>query len=167
MFFYANSKWLGFSGIRRLLSETSYDVLYLNSYWSTKITLLPLLNRWLELTPHRPVILAPRGEFSIEALKLKRVRKHIFISLSMVFGFYRDILWQASSDKEASDIKKALHSLAGNCCVAPDLILAPNPTVDPYKNKYWVREPSGAQLKKDLMLPHGQIALLENWLLKH
>lgn len=91
--------------IRRLLRSVDYDVLYLNSFFSFWYTIVPLGLLRLGLIPRRPVVVAPRGEFSPGALSIKRAKKKTFIVLARSMGLYRGVLWQASSDLEAEDIR--------------------------------------------------------------
>jgi len=89
-------------GIRdwlRLMGGTPHDVLYLNSVFDPRFTLLPLLCRRLVRT-RVPIVLAPRGELSPGALGLKRFKKSFFLLLAKPLGFYRGIIWQASSEDE-------------------------------------------------------------------
>lgn len=120
--FYAAPEFMTFMNVLRLIRETEYDILYLNSFWSPKFTVLPLLARWLGLLPEKPVVLAPRGQFSQGALALKKWKKFFFIHLSILLGFYNNIRWQASSEYEQSDIRKTIGpQRAGDIHVAPDL----------------------------------------------
>ena len=73
--FYASSKNLNFKGIRKLLNETKYDLLYFNSFFSFKFTILPLVIYKFFLLSKKPCVIAPRGEFSLGALKLKHIKK--------------------------------------------------------------------------------------------
>lgn len=92
--------------IRQLLSSVDYDVLYLNSFFSFWYTIIPLALRRLGWVPRRPVVVAPRGEFSPGALSLKRAKKKTFIVMARAMGLYRGVLWQASSDLEVEDIRR-------------------------------------------------------------
>ncbi|HEX7118536.1 MAG TPA: glycosyltransferase family 4 protein [Longimicrobiales bacterium] len=92
--------------LRRILQETKYDVLYLNSFFSFRYSILPMLMRSLRLIPRRPVILAPRGEFSSGALSQKRCKKQTYLRVAQLLGLYRKIVWQASSRYEAEDIRR-------------------------------------------------------------
>ena len=89
---------------RRLLRAVPYDLVYLNSCFST-LTVMTLLLRRLGLIPDRPVLLAVRGEFSRGALSLKWLKKKIYLLLSRVFGFYDGIFWHASSRFELEELK--------------------------------------------------------------
>lgn len=106
----------------RLLRETTCDALYMNSFFSPWTTVLPLCLRFLHLIPRRPIVLAPRGEFSQGALSLKAGKKRIFLRLARMLGLYRGLVWQASSDAERADIQRLKVADGGEICVAPDLL---------------------------------------------
>jgi hypothetical protein len=59
---------------RQHLISNRYDILYLNSFFAS-ITRKLLLLRRLGKIPSRPIIIAPRGEFSPGALQLKWKKK--------------------------------------------------------------------------------------------
>jgi glycosyltransferase involved in cell wall biosynthesis len=111
---------LSLPALRRLLREAPYDVLYLNSFFSPSFTSEPLLLRRLGLIPRLPVVLAPRGEFSPGALRLKAARKRAFIAAARAAGLHDGVLWQASSEYEAADIRRWFSSRAA-VHVAPDV----------------------------------------------
>jgi glycosyltransferase involved in cell wall biosynthesis len=96
-------------------------VLYLNSFFDPVFAVRPLVARLLGRLPKRPLILAPRGEFSPGALKLKRWKKGPYRWLASVSGICREITWQASSGYEAADIRCAIGAPAQRIVVAPDL----------------------------------------------
>ena len=125
--FYASASMRTLAGTIRLLRETRYDVLYLNSFFDRKFTLLPLLASRLRLVRRRPIILAPRGEFSAGAFRLKFWKKGPFTKLAKFVGLYSEVIWHASTELEASDIRHAQGergvsiAVARNVSVAPDL----------------------------------------------
>jgi glycosyltransferase involved in cell wall biosynthesis len=114
---------LSLRGVRAALRAAPYDVLYLNSFFSPRLTLQPLLLRRARLLPDRPVVVAPRGEFSPGALALKAPKKRAFIAAARAAGLYRGVLWQASAGAEADDIRRWFPD--AEIRVAPDL--APEP----------------------------------------
>jgi len=130
------------SRLVKLVSETTHDVLYLNSAFDPVFTLWPLLNRNLGRINSQSVVLAPRGEFSEGALALKRWKKMTYLMGARIQSFYRDIIWQASSQFEAEDIRRTMGSvvqkirvtgnLAERIVVAPDLpaTIAPDDAAD-------------------------------------
>ena len=99
----------GFLGMYALLRSVDQNtVLYLNSFFGRRFSMLPVLMRWLKLCRPRCLVLAPRGEFSLGAMKFKRRRKRVYIRISQWFGLYHDhgLIWHASSDFEEADIRR-------------------------------------------------------------
>lgn len=119
--FYASSKTLSLSGIAKLLRNTHYDVLYLNSFFAFSFTTLPLLARRLALAPSKACVIAPRGEFSVGALELKAQKKLLYMKVAKAIKLYSGLFWQASSELESADIRREMEDLAGVPWVAPDL----------------------------------------------
>lgn len=107
--------------LRRLICETSHDVLYLNSLFSSYFTIVPLLLRRLRLIPERPVVIAPRGELSPGALKVKYRKKFAYLHLARLSALYRDVIWQASGPLEEEHIRRWWGSRA-TVSIAPDLV---------------------------------------------
>ena len=64
--FYASRARRSLRGFARLMRETPHELVYVNSFFSPVFTQRPLLARTLGLAPRRPVVIAPRGEFSEE-----------------------------------------------------------------------------------------------------
>ena len=119
--YYASPGSLTLRKISRLIKETPHEILYLNSYFNYHFTILPLLARLLRIFPDKPVVLAPRGEFSKGALALKSWKKHPYIRLSIAVNLYSGIIWQASSEYEVNDIRKNMDEKA-----TERIIVAPN-----------------------------------------
>lgn len=115
--------------LRRIASamqDTPHDLLYLNSFFSMRFTILPLIARRFGLLSRVPVILAPRGEFSEGALALKRPKKRAYILLARLTGLLHGIQWQASSQFEMADIRRVLGNNCGTIHVASDLATPPS-----------------------------------------
>jgi len=118
--FYMSPNRRSLRDFKRLLCSTEYDVLYINSFFSPHFTIKPLLLIWLRLIHDRPLIIAPRGEFSPGALGLKSFKKRVYILAAKALGLYHDAVWQASSEHEEADIRRWF----GNdvrVVIAPDL----------------------------------------------
>lgn len=106
----------------RLMRETPHDVLYLNSYFNSVFTLLPLLARRINHSRlAKPVILAPRGEFSLGAFALRFYKKSVYCYLIRIVGLCKDIVWQASSEYEAADIRRVTGCSADRIVIAPNM----------------------------------------------
>ena len=106
--------------IRKLISETPHDVVYLNSFFDP-FTIMVLLIRKLGPREFKNVIVAPRGEFAWGALGQKHLKKALYIRLAKAVGLYRGVTWHASSRFEASDIMKVMGAHPGAIHTALDL----------------------------------------------
>lgn len=89
-----------------ILNDVNYDLIYLNSFFNYKFTIIPLLMMKFGKMKKKPVLLAPRGELSTAALLIKKNKKNIFTKIASVLGLYNNITFQASSIYEELDIKK-------------------------------------------------------------
>jgi glycosyltransferase involved in cell wall biosynthesis len=107
--------------LARLFFTIPYDVLYLNSFFDPVFTGQPLLARRVGLLPNKPVVIAPRGEFSPGALSIKHWKKAPYKLFASALGLYRNLIWQASSEHECEDIRRAMGTTARRIFVAPNL----------------------------------------------
>lgn len=112
-------------GIRALLQQNHFDVIYANSFFSPKITVRTVwtLHRLKILkSQNTRVMIAPRGEFGSGALSIKKYRKKLFLGL--FHRFFRFIEWHATSAQEANEIRSVVGPFA-------KIILLPNITSHP------------------------------------
>lgn len=84
------------------------DVLYLNSLFSPRFSILPLLLRRLGAIKVPAVVLAPRGECSRAALEGKALRKSIYLKVAKLLRLHEDVVWHAAGPTEALDIRRTL-----------------------------------------------------------
>lgn len=101
------------------IGEFDPSVLYANSFFSP-LTVASLRLRKKGKTGGLPFILAPCGELSEGARRLKKLKKAVFIRSAFAAGLYKDLIWKASSELEKSEIVR-LGIPAGSVIVAPDL----------------------------------------------
>jgi len=78
--FYASPASLTPIGVSALLRKTPHDILYLNSFFSFRFTILPLLARSIGAAPNMPCVIAPRGEFSPAAIALSPQKKNYILA---------------------------------------------------------------------------------------
>ena len=134
--FYCSPSKQTISCFATLINETPHDILYLNSFFDPIFTLKPLLTRYFgNISRKRPTLLAPRGEFSEGALKLKKLKKNAFILLAKLSNLHKNIRWHASSEHEANDLKKVFPQVRNNILIALDLPAKVEPELMPIKTK--------------------------------
>lgn len=117
--------------IAALVAETPHDVLHLNSFFDPVFTMKVLMARWRGWLPRVPMLLSPRGEFVYGPLHLKYRKKQVYIALTRLVGFYRGVIWHASSIHEQRDFINVLRVNPGNVKIALDLPSKVNLAVAP------------------------------------
>jgi glycosyltransferase involved in cell wall biosynthesis len=106
--------------LKKVIFAEQADIIYLNSLFSVFYTLQPLLIR-KKFLPNRKLVLAPRGMLGNGALKIKPIKKKLFLNFAKILGLYKGITWHASSEAEADEIR----AMFGKNCkihVAIDLV---------------------------------------------
>lgn len=122
--FYASPTLFSLNRFKKLLNATPHDIIYLNSFFSPLFTASLLLLRRIGFIQTKAIIIAPRGEFSLGALHLKSIKKSIYIKIIKLFRLYDNLIWQASSEHEAQNIRDIMHFIAKDILIAPDLLPA-------------------------------------------
>lgn len=93
---------------------------YLNSLFSSKFTLLPLVT----FRNSYEIVVAPRGMLGIESLAIKSTKKKVFLTASKIFNLYKKVTWHASSEIEAEEVK-SVFGLSTKIKIASNLSLVP------------------------------------------
>ena len=117
--FYASPSSLTLLGIFKLIRRTEFDILYLNSFFSFKMTFYPTIINWFN--NKYMIIISPKGEFSPGAMKFKAIRKYFYIKSANILNLFANVTWHASSSYESDCISKFFHSNIKKIFVAPDL----------------------------------------------
>jgi glycosyltransferase involved in cell wall biosynthesis len=91
--------------LSRLVTRSNPDVVYLNSLFSARFSIYPLLAGRL-LHPRRQVLLAPRGELSLGAMEIRAWKKSAYLCAFRAMRLHRFVTWHASTEMEAADIRR-------------------------------------------------------------
>ncbi len=111
--FYASPSWLKWKNIRKIIEQTKPDFLYLNSMFSVKFTLMPLLMNLQSSLPNLRIILSPRGMLRSSALAHKQFKKTVFLRLFNILKINKKIIFHATDATEFADIKRIFLRHAG------------------------------------------------------
>lgn len=104
---YLSPERRGLFCLAKVIRDSRCDAIYLNSFFDPDFTMKPLLARRLGMLPAKPMIIAPRGEFSAGALALKAVKKRAYMAAAKLSGLYSGLAWHASTNHEVADIQQA------------------------------------------------------------
>lgn len=99
--YYLSSKNLSVKNIKRITSEIEVDEVYINGIFSFYFSLLPLI-----ICRKQRLIIAVRGMLAPAALRLKFIKKKLFLELLKIFGLYNKVLFHATNDDEKNQIFK-------------------------------------------------------------
>ena len=102
--YYASAGRSGWSTIRREIRAIGPDFIYLNSMFSLKFTIFPLLISRLSGLSEK-VVLSPRGMLRSSAVQFKIWKKKIFLQSFRLLGFSRSVRFLASDETEEKDVK--------------------------------------------------------------
>ncbi|WPH22439.1 glycosyltransferase [Variovorax paradoxus] len=120
--YYASPEMRSLSGMAKFLKQIPYDLLYINSFFSFRNSLLPLFISRLVGRSLVPAVVAPRGEFSQGALALKAWKKRPYTAIAKLSGLLKGLTWQASTEYEAEDIRSVMKRAAiNNIAIARNL----------------------------------------------
>jgi glycosyltransferase involved in cell wall biosynthesis len=101
--FYASPRNLGWREIHREMVAVNPDFIYLNSMFSARFTILPLLIDRAYRLKNR-IILSPRGMLRSSALGFKSGKKKLFLNSFRSLGFHKKIRFLAADETEVKDV---------------------------------------------------------------
>lgn len=87
-----------------ILNEVRPHVVHMNSMYSKPFTLniLRIRSRW----PETRFILAPRGMLGQAALRIKPLKKKVFLQLAKILRWYDGLTWHVSSSAEKMEVMR-------------------------------------------------------------
>jgi glycosyltransferase involved in cell wall biosynthesis len=102
--FYTKIDYLFIIRIFKIIKKTNPDIIYLNSFFSKLFSIAILLVLKFSLLKKAKIIIAPRGEFSMGALKFKKLSKYCYLLFFKQFINNQSIYFQVSSEFERNDL---------------------------------------------------------------
>ncbi len=96
------------------------DVVYINGVFSSAFSIQPaqLVKKGKINAASR--IIAPRGMFAPDALKLKGLKKKIFLNYARLTRLYKPFMWHVTNNTEAEQVLKNANK--NQCFVIPNLV---------------------------------------------
>lgn len=94
---------VGPSILRRAFLQVQPDLICLNSFQDA-FTQTAVLLRRCGAVGKIPMLLAPRGEFSSGAVKIKRAKKLFYRHATKLLGLHEQLLWMTSSPREKQEL---------------------------------------------------------------
>jgi glycosyltransferase involved in cell wall biosynthesis len=122
----STNRWTVWKIAKQVIANRN-SVIYLNSLFDPRFSLLPLLVAWI-MGQKSLIRLAPRGELSDGALSVKSGKKRLVLRLSRLLRLHHDITWHATSETEVDDIlgrfpdAARIHLIGNIPAAAPDIV---------------------------------------------
>lgn len=119
--FYTKIDYLFIIRIFKIIKRTNPDIIYLNSFFSKFFSIAILLVLKFSAIKKSKIVIAPRGEFSLGALKFKKSSKYCYLFFFKQFINNQSIYFQVSSEFERNDLlNQKINS--DRILIAPNLI---------------------------------------------
>jgi glycosyltransferase involved in cell wall biosynthesis len=101
--YYATKKTLTFSFLKHLMQAEHPDFIYINSLYSIRFSILPLILSWRKKIQAQ-VVLSPRGMLRESAISIKSTRKKWYLQLLNHLHIPERIRFHATDELERSDV---------------------------------------------------------------
>ena len=109
--YYISKEQLTRSNLKKLMSNTAYDAVYLNGIFSLYFTLIPLY--YFRKKNKKLLVIAARGMFASSAMNVKKNKKQFFFRVIKVLQLFDNVLFHATNEKEKLEIIKVLGDKTG------------------------------------------------------
>src|SRR5579871_1991909 len=116
--YYSDKNKISLSRIKQMLALIKPDFIYLNSMYSYRFTILPLLLKLFGRSNYK-MIIAPRGMLQSGALQFKPLKKKLFLNIFNKLSLPKKITFHATDDQEKEDIIRYFPN-ANNIVVIPN-----------------------------------------------
>ena len=116
--YYISNKSLTFKTIIRIVRSIEFDYVYINGLYSKYFSIFPLL--YFKYFTNKKIVVSSRGMLSDHSFSSKKSKKKIFYFFGSVLNLYKNIVFHATNNEEANQIKKNL-KYNGKIKVAPNL----------------------------------------------
>lgn len=77
---------------------------YFNSFFDLSFSIIPFFI--IKFLSKETIIINSRGELSKQSLKIKKIKKYIYLYISKLFQFYRKCIFQVTDNSETMNIEK-------------------------------------------------------------
>jgi glycosyltransferase involved in cell wall biosynthesis len=132
--YYASPACLTWRNIRKQLGHIQPDFIYLNSMFSAKFTILPLLIARIKGFTGK-IVLSPRGMLRSSAVQFKSGKKKIFLRVFRLFRLSRYVNFLASDTTEEKDVRRYFGPTVEVVCIPNFPAGVPDQPAIPEKKK--------------------------------
>lgn len=107
--------------IIKLLYRKYFDLIYINSFFSFKFSIFPLLVLTF-FRSNSKIVIAPRGELTCGAISVKKIRKILYLYFYYFVVHSKKTLFHFTSQDEADEFSKIFPGFKSNYFIASNLV---------------------------------------------
>ena len=104
--FYFSKDKLNVKNIKKTINPLNFDSVYINGIYSWYFSILPVI--LFRNVKNKKVIVASRGMLSKHTFSSKQAKKKMFIFLVNLFKFYKNVIFQTTSETEKKEIENII-----------------------------------------------------------
>lgn len=102
--YYSSSRSFKLMALKNLLKDVNPDLIYLNSLFSFRFSILIIFYTKVILRNNIKIILCPRGELNPSALERGHSKKRLYLFFLKALNLHKLIFWQATNQREYGQI---------------------------------------------------------------
>lgn len=104
---------------KKIINDISPNVIFVNGIYSPKFSLYPVIAS--RNSPQIKTIVSPRGMLAPSAIKIKSLKKRIYLFITKILGVYNAVEWHATNKIEAEQIISIYNIARSKIVIAPNL----------------------------------------------
>lgn len=101
--YYVSAPNVNYKNFKRLVSETSFDAVYIHGIYSMWFSILPIY--LAKKKKAKRIVVAVHGMFGKHAISVKPAKKQVFAIAAKLMSFYKGVIFHAANQDEADDVK--------------------------------------------------------------
>lgn len=105
----------------KIIKEVQPNEIYINSIFSIRYALIPLLLVRFKVIKIQKIILAPRGMLHDGALALKSRKKRLFLAIANRIRLFKRVYFHVTDEVERKDVIRKLHIKSTDVTVIPNI----------------------------------------------
>ena len=105
---YVPKDWFLGMNLIKQINKTDSDILYLNSFFEFYFSIFIAVIKKIGILKIIDVIIAPRGEFIENCLKISKWKKKTYTTFALSFNIYKNYIWHATTANEGVEIINAM-----------------------------------------------------------
>jgi len=104
--FYVSGENINYSFLKKLVSETSFDTVYIHGVYSLWFSIMPI--HFAKKYKAKKIVISAHGMFGKHAFSVKSRKKKLFVEATKLWGLYKNVYFHAANKEEAADVKETI-----------------------------------------------------------